>query len=161
MNSLLYIIGSTALISLGALIGVFTLSVNQEKLNKFLLLIVSLSAGAMMGGAFIHLLPEATQLLPAEPLFLIVLFAFIVFFLVEKILNWHHCHDKDCEKHPVGQMNLFGDSIHNFIDGLIIAAAFSASTTLGIKETDRTQYFSSFAVFLAGIGIMYLLKFLG
>ncbi len=128
----MYIIIASVLISMGALVGVFTLSLREEKLSKILLALVSLSAGALMGGAFIHLLPEASEKLSSEDLNIMVLLSFIFFFLVEKMFHWRHCHKGECEVHTFGYMNLFGDAIHNFIDGLIIAATFSLDVKLGI-----------------------------
>lgn len=135
MHSLILIFVSTFFISLGALVGAFTLSIKADKLQRFLMFLVSLSAGALMGGAFIHLLPEAVAIWQNQTPFLIVLFAFAVFFLIEKILHWRHCHQSKCTKHLAGHMNLVGDSVHNFIDGLIIAAAFASSPALGFSTT--------------------------
>jgi len=131
MGNLGLIIGSTLLISLGALIGVVTVGMNKKRLEKILVFLISLSAGAMMGGAFLHLLPESLEMLKAETVFLLLLAAFAGFFLIEKLLHWRHCHKYGCTKHLIGHMNLFGDSVHNFIDGLVIAAAFGASVSLG------------------------------
>ena len=106
-------------------------------MNKILLVLVSLSAGALMGGAFLHLLPEAVE--KAEEInidvFLIVLFGFILFFIIEKVLHWRHCHKGKCDVHTFHYMNLIGDSVHNFIDGLILAASFSISLSLGLTTT--------------------------
>ncbi|MFH1582659.1 MAG: ZIP family metal transporter [bacterium] len=135
MNVLFYIIAATLLISLGALIGVFSLAARKESIEKIILFLVSLSAGTLMGGAFLHLLPEALEGMPAEEVFGIVLFSFILFFLVEKIFHWRHCHEGDCGIHSFGPINLIGDSIHNFIDGLIIAATFLVDINLGIATT--------------------------
>lgn len=120
------------MISLGALIGIFTLAIKENQLEKYLFFLVSLSAGALMGGAFLHLLPEASEEIEADKLYLAVLFSFIFFFLVEKILCWRHCHKGGCEVHTFGYLNLFGDSIHNFIDGLIIAGSYLTNFQLGI-----------------------------
>lgn len=135
MEILSYILASTFLISLGALVGIFTLAVREEKLSQILLFLVSLSAGAMMGGAFFHLLPEASEKIPGNFLYAIVLFSFIFFFLIEKLFHWRHCHKGECNVHTFGYMNLFGDSIHNFIDGLVISAAFLVDIKLGIITT--------------------------
>lgn len=132
---LFYIIISCFLISLGALVGIFTLAVKEKQLERILLFLVSLSAGALMSGAFLHLLPEACEKIEAESLFLTVLVSFAFFFLVEKILCWRHCHKGECEVHTFGYMNLFGDSIHNFIDGLIIAGSFLTNFKLGLITT--------------------------
>ena len=133
---LLYILVSTFAISLGALVGIFTLVLNQEKLSKILLFLVSLSTGTLMGGAFLHLLPEAAEKLAPNKLYALVLSAFVLFFLVEKVFQWRHCHKmKSCDVHTFGYMNLFGDAVHNFIDGLIIAATFLTSPSLGMITT--------------------------
>lgn len=135
METLFYIISATFIVSLGALIGIFTFSIAEQKLSQILLFLVSLSAGALMGGAFIHLLPEATEKLEAGNVFLLVLFSFVLFFLIEKILHWRHCHKGICEVHTFGHMNLLGDVVHNFLDGLIIAATFLTDIRLGITTT--------------------------
>lgn len=126
---------ATLLISCGSLIGVFTLSINENKLKSLLLFLVSLSAGTLMGGAFLHLLPEAAANLPPQALFSTVLLSFVFFFLMEKIFHWRHCHNGHCDTHSFGAMNLIGDSVHNFIDGLIIAATFIADPALGIVSS--------------------------
>lgn len=132
MERLIYIIASTFFISLASLIGVFTISIKEKILSKFLLSFISLSAGALMGGAFLHLLPEASEKLNSESMYLIVLLSFGLFFLIEKVLHWRHCHKKNCDVHMFGYMNLFGDAFHNFIDGLAIAGTFMIDVKLGI-----------------------------
>lgn len=135
MEKLIYIITSTFLISLASLVGVFTLSIKEKTLSKFLLFLISLSAGALMGGAFLHLLPEASEKINNENLFSIVLLSFVLFFLIEKLLHWRHCHKPNCDVHTFGYMNLFGDTIHNFIDGLVIASTFLIDVKLGIATS--------------------------
>lgn len=135
MQILLSIIIATFVISLCGLIGVFTLSIQEAKLSRILMLLVALSAGALMGGAFIHLLPEAVEVLEPTVVFGIVLFSFVSFFFIEKLLHWRHCHKGHCDIHTFGYMNLIGDSVHNFIDGLIIAATFMTDISLGIATT--------------------------
>lgn len=121
--------------SLVSLIGISVLFFKEKILNKILLFLVGLSAGTMMGGAFLHLLPEAIDEFGAEggvlP-YLLALCGFIIFFIVEKFLHWRHCHKKNCEVHSFGYMNIVGDGIHNFIDGLILAATFLADEKLGL-----------------------------
>jgi len=80
MEKLVYIILTTFFVSLASLIGVFTISIKQKVLTKYLLFLISLSAGAMMGGAFLHLLPEASEKLNSQQMFSIVLVSFITFF---------------------------------------------------------------------------------
>ena len=59
----------------------------------------------------------------------------MIFFLIERVLHWHHCHEGECDVHTLSYMNIIGDSIHNFIDGLIIAGAFIINIPLGITTT--------------------------
>ncbi|MBU0598395.1 ZIP family metal transporter [Patescibacteria group bacterium] len=134
----LYTILSVFIVSLVSLIGILTISVNMEKLKKILLFLVSFAAGSLLGGAFIHLLPEAfgeledTALLPFY-----ILLGIVLFFILEKILNWRHCHIPTSDKHPhpLGINNIIGDGFHNFIDGMIIAASYMVSVPLGIATT--------------------------
>ncbi len=135
MIELGYILISTIAITLIAFIGIFTLAINENILKKILLILVSLSAGALMGGAFLHLIPESIQEANGADIFIVVLVGFIIFFIIEKILHWRHCHDGKCDVHTFHYMNLIGDSIHNFIDGLIIAAGFIVSIPLGFTTT--------------------------
>lgn len=129
---LLSIIGATLIISSGSLVGVLAISIKPHILNKYLLPLVSLSAGTMLGAAFLHLLPESVESMDTHLVFQLALASFIGFFLLERILHWRHCHDEaHLARHTIGYMNLLGDGIHNFIDGLLIAASFAAGNTLG------------------------------
>jgi zinc and cadmium transporter len=135
MTPLFWIITSTFVVSLIAFIGVFALALREKILEKILLSLVSLASGALLGGAFLHLLPEAVEELNGENIFIWALLAFIIFFVVEKIFQWRHCHKGHCEVHTFGYMSLLGDALHNFIDGLIIAAAFVENFALGLTVT--------------------------
>ncbi len=134
----MWIVGSTVIVSLIAFIGVVTLSVKKNMLEKILHLLVALSAGALIGGAFLHLMPESIRNCSDQSLdmmFSFVILGFVIFFILEKILHWRHCHDADCEVHTFGYMNLIGDAIHNFIDGLIVAVSFVTDVNLGVMTT--------------------------
>lgn len=134
---LLPIILATLFISSGAFIGALTLSLQKKFLHKIILLLVSLSAGTLMGGAMLHLLPESVEELEPVTVFSVTLTAYVLFFLIESLLHWHHCHttQEGKHKHTLGIMNLLGDSVHNFIDGLILAGAFLTDYRLGIVTT--------------------------
>ena len=131
-------LASVIVVSLISLIGVLTFSLKEENLKKILLYLVSFSAGGLFGDAFIHLIPEAAE----ESGFgihvsLLILFGIIISFVVEKFLQWRHCHIPTSEEHPhsFAYMNLFGDAVHNFIDGLIIGGSYFVSIPLGLATT--------------------------
>ncbi len=135
MSVLLSILIGTFSITLCVWVAVCFLFFKPKTLKKITIFLVSLSAGSLMGGAFLHLMPEASEGLAAETLFGIFLLSFAIFFVMEKILHWRHCHKADCDIHTFGHMNLIGDSIHNFIDGLVIAGAFMVDAQLGVATT--------------------------
>lgn len=135
MNEIFWIIGATLVVSAASLLGIFTLCLKEKILNKILMVLVSLSAGALMGGAFLHLIPEAVEISDPSMVFPSILLGFVAFFIIEKALHWRHCHKGHCEIHTFAYMNLVGDSVHNFIDGMIIAASFMADFNLGIATT--------------------------
>jgi len=135
MNTLFYIILATFSITLAVWMAVLFLFLKKELLSKIVLFLVSLSAGAMMGGAFLHLLPEAMEEINSGILFVIVLGSFVFFFFIEKVFHWRHCHKGNCKVHTFGYMNLVGDGIHNFIDGLVLAGAFLIDFKLGMITT--------------------------
>ena len=126
---------ATVLVSLISLVGIFTFGIKSKFFDKTLILIVGFAAGGLMGSAFLHLLPEALE--HGEPglVFLYVLIGFSAFFLMERYLHWRHCHNGVCDVHIFTYLNLIGDGIHNFTDGLIIAASFVTDIRLGIVTT--------------------------
>lgn len=132
---LLQILTATFFITMCVWVAVVVLLIKKEMLPKITLFLVSLSAGSLIGGAFLHLLPEASETMGYEKLFIITLSAFCIFFFVEKVFHWRHCHKENCSVHTFGHMNLFGDSVHNFIDGLVIASVFLTDFRLGVATT--------------------------
>jgi zinc and cadmium transporter len=156
MHELAAIILATFAIAFIAFIGIFTLAMKDRVLNKILLVLVSLSAGVLMGGAFLHLLPEAVENSSGQNIFLFLLIGFVLFFIIEKVLHWRHCHKGQCDVHTFHYMNLFGDSVHNFIDGLIMAASFTVSipfgltTSVAIAAHEIPQEIGDFGVLIYG-----------
>ena len=134
MSILLWIILATLVNGLVAFAGALSLLIKAKLFKKLLVILVAFSAGALLSGAFFHLLPESLEHLPAVNVFAYLMAGFIVFFLVERFLYWHHCHlhGEKCETHPVSYLILFGDGIHNFIDGIIIGVSFLVSIPFGI-----------------------------
>lgn len=130
---LIQIIVTTFVISLVAFIGILTFLIKKEWLNRALLILVALSSGALLGGAFLHLIPEAVLELGANlNIFLFLLLGFCLFFVLEQFLHWRHQHDKTHGVKPFTYLILVSDGVHNFIDGLVIAAGFIVSYPVGI-----------------------------
>jgi zinc and cadmium transporter len=105
-------------------------------------MLVSYAIGALLGAAFLEVIPHAFERSSPHAAALTILAGIFVFFILEKLVLWRHCHTEDCEAHDQhstghdqgrsGMMILVGDTVHNFIDGVLIAAAFLESTQLGI-----------------------------
>ncbi len=138
MSTLVLIILATIINSLIALVGIFSLWCREGTLKRIVFILVAFSAGTLLGGAFLHLIAEsveALEIIGMNTIFLVVILGFSVFFLMEKFLYWHHCHNGVCDVHPYTYLILFGDGIHNFIDGLIIAASFLVNPLFGVITT--------------------------
>ena len=124
--------------------GVFLL-LGDERRTGLLPHLISLATGTLLGAAFLGLLPEALDSVArdgAHWVTLSVLAGLVFFFLLEKMVIWRHCHEEHCEGHTdnpgadrhvaVGTLILVGDAIHNFVDGVLIAAAFLSDVRLGV-----------------------------
>lgn len=134
--TLIYILTATIAVSLIALAGVFALLLKKDLENKTLLVMVALSSGALIGGAFLHLLPNAIAEKGEDiAVFLFLLLGFSIFFMLEQFLQWRHEHKTAPTIRPFSYLILTADALHNFIDGLIIAASFIISPPLGIATT--------------------------
>ncbi|OGI85581.1 hypothetical protein A3A01_00700 [Candidatus Nomurabacteria bacterium RIFCSPLOWO2_01_FULL_39_17] len=148
---------SVVIVSLVSLVGVFTLSLREDILKKYIFLFISLAVGALLGDAFIHLIPEALENSSNATLTsTLVIAGILIFFILEKFLHWHH-HGEDTDSihiHPMGKLILFSDGVHNFIDGIIIGVSFIVSVPVGVATTlavilhEIPQEIGDFAVLL-------------
>jgi len=157
ITSYIYALLAVLVVSLFSLVGVFTLSIKEEVMKKYIFFLVSLAVGALLGDAFIHLIPEAFETSTSSlSISLLIIVGIIIFFILEKFLHWHH-HEDDTNEytiHPVGKLVIFSDGVHNFIDGVIIGISFLTSVPLGIATTlavilhEIPQEIGDFAVLL-------------
>ena len=170
MSVLLWVIGATFLVSLISFIGIVTLSLKRDFLMKTLLVLVAFAAGSLLGVAVFDLIPEALEAGGASASLFIVI-GILIFFAVERFVGWHHTHkehdtdikghhmDKEHDKYhhkPYIYTNLIAEAIHNFIDGLLIAASFLVNIPLGIAATvavalhEIPQEIGDFAILIHG-----------
>lgn len=131
----LYALVSVGLLSLASFAGVAALALGEKALRRATPLMISLAVGAMLGDAFIHLLPGAFarsggSLAPS----LAVLGGILLFFVLEKFLHWRHEHRRSAVS-PFGYMDLVADGLHNWIDGMLIGASYLAGIPAGIATT--------------------------
>lgn len=134
----LYGIVSVLMISAVSLIGVFTLGMKPVMLKKLILIFVSLATGTLLGDALIHLIPEANEKIQSSIISsMLIVSGILFFFVMEKFIRWRHCHDLDCDLHThhLAPMNIMADTLHNFIDGLLIGASYLVSFPLGMATT--------------------------
>lgn len=153
MRMLSYVLLSSLLVGLVSFVGVFFLAMNQTRLKKILFILIAFAAGTMLGNAFFHILPESIEELAPLTVSFLVLVGFASFFVLERILHWRHCHDTS-HHHSFGYLNLIGDGVHNFLDGILIGASYLVSPALGISSTiaviahEIPQEIGDFAVLL-------------
>lgn len=131
-------LSAVVVVSVISLVGAVTFVVRPRTLDRAMLALISFAAGALLGDAFIHLLPEIAESRSGFDVVasLALLGGVIAFFVLEKVLHWHHAHyARDEVVHPVAVTNLVGDGLHNVIDGSLIAASFLVSTPLGLATS--------------------------
>ena len=155
---LLQIIAATLLVGVISLTGVVLL-VRRNNLPKMTIYFISLASGSLLGGAFMHLIPEALEKKGPAALPLIGAGVFL-FFVLEKFLIWRHCHVHQEHEHysraTAARMVILGDAAHNFLDGAIIATSFSAGFPVGVSTTaaiilhEIPQELGDFAILIHG-----------
>ncbi|MBL8029764.1 MAG: ZIP family metal transporter [Candidatus Doudnabacteria bacterium] len=153
----IYVMLAVLVVSLISFVGVFTLAIKEDRLKKWLLSLVSFSAGALLGDVFIHILPEMAEGGWPEYAGYYLLFGILTFFILEKFVFWHHSHSEHDESvHSYTYLSLVSDGLHNLIDGMIIAGAFLVSPALGLATTlavvfhEIPQEIGNFAVLVHG-----------
>jgi zinc and cadmium transporter len=133
MSTLGWIIVLGAAMSGIAMVGSITLVLSEETLDRLLVPLVALAAGSLLGGAFLHMLPEAIEELGnTQAVWLWFLAGFTTFFVLEQYLHWHHCHRSTSKHRPMGHLILIADGLHNFIGGLSVASAFFIDHRVGL-----------------------------
>lgn len=154
--AMLWAVIASVIVSLVSLVGIFTFLFKEQFLNKILILLVAFAAGALIGAAFLHLLPEALEKSNDFSTYIYLLASFLLFFILERFLRWRHCHDGYCDIHPFSYLSLIGDGAHNFFDGLVIGSSFVIDIRFGIITTvvillhEVPQEFGDFGVLVYG-----------
>ncbi|MDD5427690.1 MAG: ZIP family metal transporter [Candidatus Omnitrophica bacterium] len=134
--NLIFALAASFIVSLISLVGAFALLVKDELLKKLIIYLVAFAAGGLIGSAFLDLIPEAAEYTKdIGQLFLFVLLGYMLFFILEKYLHWRHCHEPECKIHQFTYLNIVGDIVHNFGDGLVIGAVFLVDVKIGIATT--------------------------
>jgi len=133
MSTLAWILVLGAAMGAVAMVGSITLLLPEETLERLLIPLVALAAGSLLGGAFLHMLPQAIdQLGNTQAVWLWFLAGFTTFFVLEQCLHWHHCHRSVSKHRPMGHLILIADGLHNFIGGLAVASAFFIDHRVGL-----------------------------
>jgi zinc and cadmium transporter len=155
MHILILILASVFVVSAISLAGIFALSLKEKMLDRLLFVLIAVAAGTLLGVAFLDLIPEAMED-GGEDVLLYVLSGILAFFILERFVFWHHCHDGKCDVHAFSYLNLIGDGAHNLLDGMVITAAYLTSVPLGFATTiaialhEIPQEIGDFAILVYG-----------
>lgn len=135
MRSLAWAVGLTLVGSLGGVLVASALFFFNDSIRvKIVPWLVSYAVGTLLGVALLVLLPEALAHLSARTVLGSLLAGIMLFFLLEKLVLWRHCHTHDCEAHGMAApMVIIGDAFHNFLDGVVIGTAVRTSIPLGVS----------------------------
>ena len=143
--------------SVGAVIGAAGVLWAQARSRVIVQWLVSYATGTLLGGALLGLLPEAFERGDPANVSAALLGGILVFFVLEKIVLWRHCHQEECQLHAAsGELILLGNAVHNLMDGVVIGAAFATDTSLGITASiaviahEVPQEVGDFAILLNG-----------
>lgn len=169
MSPLFFSFVAAGVIGLISLIGIVFIIFRLPTVSRFSHYLVAFAIGSLIGDAFIHLLPSAfTGISSPLPVSLLSLAGLILFYIIEEILHWHHCHDPDChqpESASIVTLNLAGDSVHNLVDGMLIAASFNTNFGLGLTTSlavlfhEIPQEIGDFGIFIhQGLGFSRAIK---
>ena len=135
---------ATMIVSLFSLVGILALSLREETLHKILFFLLAFSAGTILGAALFDLLPEAVEHIEGSAVYVYVAVGFVAFYFLERFIYWYHGHghhsdfsEQEAEQYTKGfaYLNVLGDGIHNFLDGMIIAVSFNAGFSVGLTTT--------------------------
>jgi zinc and cadmium transporter len=135
VRSLAWAVGLTLAGSLGGvLVASGLLFFNDRVRVQLVPWLVSYAVGTLLGVALLVLLPEALEVLSPKSVLGSLLAGIMLFFLLEKLVLWRHCHTHDCEAHGMAApMVIIGDAFHNFLDGVVIGTAVRTSIPLGVS----------------------------
>lgn len=158
MNSFWWILLSTLLMSLISWVGLIFFAVREQVLRRVIPLLISFAAGSLLGGAFLHLIPETVRESgPTLSVFVWILVGFGLFLLMEQYLSWHHSHRRKRQvAKPVTFLILLADGLHNFIGGLAIGGSFLISPRVGwitwiaAAAHEFPQEFGDFGILIHG-----------
>lgn len=135
----LLIFASAGLIWIASLVGGLGVLLRVELLNRLISHLVSFAVGALLGGAFLHLIPKAfSHTVVGEDTPIYVVAGILLFFVLERFLHWHHEHHvepNDRMDRPLITMNIVGGAMHNLVDGLLVAAAYGVGVEAGVVTT--------------------------
>ncbi|UCH56689.1 MAG: ZIP family metal transporter [Candidatus Bathyarchaeota archaeon] len=145
VSNQLTILLATIVVSLFSLSGILALSIRDDTLHRVLFFLIAFSAGSILGASLFDLLPEAIELVEETIVFIYIALGFIAFYFLERFIYWYHGHGHHADIEAIEEeraatkgfayLNILGDGIHNFIDGMIIAASFTVGFPVGLAST--------------------------
>lgn len=166
MNAItsVYVLAASILVAIVPLACTAVLYISDEQLKTWMPRLIAVAVGVLLGDAFLHLLPDALEETGtgSGSVFLATLGGIFCFYYIEQVLHWRHDHNVEglhaAENEPAtyAHMNLLGDGVHNFVDGILIASSFLVDPTLGVTTTiaivihEIPQEISDIAVLIQG-----------